>query len=241
MTLRQQYQRARKNFLSRLRSAEKKGYIIPENIVPKIPKKPTKASIDRLNRLKSKDIYKRSKFASEETYGEIVGSKKAEKILKERRKKEREKKKRLKEAEEKVRIKQEEEAKKKKEEEGTTGGVSNEPFDLSEIIIQNFFNELLDFPKSPYRDLIKNVILDEIKKHGKKEVADSLLKCADAGYYPQRSNMYDQRAVSEMLNYFLEHLPSEGKMYAEDQMEKLNWYIFKGKSLEELEDWEDIE
>lgn len=241
MTLRQQYQRARKNFLSRLRSAEKKGYIIPENIIPSIPKRPTKASIDRLNRLKSKEIYKRSKFVSEETEGEIVGPKKAEKILKERRKKEREKRKRLKEAEEKARIKQEEEAKKEKEEEGTTNKEYGDYFDLSEIIIQNFLNELMDFPKSPYRTLIKDVILREIDKHGKKEVAESLLKCADAGYYPQRSNMYDQRAVSEMLNYFLEHLPSEGKMYAENQMEKLEYAIFKGKSLEELEDWEDIE
>lgn len=240
MTLRQQYQKARKNFLARVRAAEKKGYIVSSNLIPDIPKRPTQASINRLNRLKAKDIYKRSKFASEETEGEIVGPKKAKKILKERQKKEREKKKRLKEAEEKVRIKQEEEAKKKKEEEGTIGGTSGGGIDLSEIIIQNFFNELMDFPKSPYRTLIKDVILREIKKHGKKEVAESLLTCAEAGYYPQRSNMYDQRAVSEMLNYFLEHLPSEGKMYAEDQMEKLEWYIFKGKSLEELEDWEDM-
>lgn len=68
MTIKQQYQRARRNYLRRVRNQEKRGYIV--DIIP-IPKKPTKASIRRLEKQTASEIKKRSDFQQFMT-GEIV-------------------------------------------------------------------------------------------------------------------------------------------------------------------------
>ena len=68
MTIKQQYQRARRNYLRRVRNQEKRGYIV--DIIP-IPKKPTKASIRRLEKQIASEIKKHSDFQQFMT-GEIV-------------------------------------------------------------------------------------------------------------------------------------------------------------------------
>ena len=65
--IRKEYNKQRKriqNFLSR---ARKQGYIFEENAVPKIPKKVTKASVSRLAKLTSKELYKKAVYVSRET------------------------------------------------------------------------------------------------------------------------------------------------------------------------------
>lgn len=64
---RKEYNRQRKriqNFLSR---ARKQGYIFDENVVPEIPKRVTKASVSRLAKLTSKELYKKAVYVSRET------------------------------------------------------------------------------------------------------------------------------------------------------------------------------
>ena len=68
MTIKQAYQRARRNYLRRVRNQEKQGYIV--DIIP-IVKKPTKASIRRLEKQTAKEIQRKADFQSLLT-GEIV-------------------------------------------------------------------------------------------------------------------------------------------------------------------------
>lgn len=61
MTIKQAYQRARRNYLRRVRNQEMQGYIV--DIIP-VPKKPTSASIRRLEKQTAKVIQSKSSFQS---------------------------------------------------------------------------------------------------------------------------------------------------------------------------------
>lgn len=68
MTVKEQYKRARKNYLARVRNLRDQGFMI--NPI-KIVKKPTKASIERLNKQTSKYIREHNKLVNLST-GEVV-------------------------------------------------------------------------------------------------------------------------------------------------------------------------
>lgn len=58
-----------------IRRATKRGYIIPSDILPNIPKNITSASINKLKKITPKKIYEKSEYVSRET-GEIVSGEK---------------------------------------------------------------------------------------------------------------------------------------------------------------------
>lgn len=70
-TIKKQYMKERRRIQSFIRSATKRGYIIPSDILPNIPKSVTRASINRLKKITPKKIYEKSEYVSRET-GEIV-------------------------------------------------------------------------------------------------------------------------------------------------------------------------
>ena len=77
------FQKERRRLLQAINRAKKQGYIFPENIVPPLPKRVTKKSLERIQLLKPKDLYKKAQYLYEET-GEIVSAeerKKEEKRL----------------------------------------------------------------------------------------------------------------------------------------------------------------
>lgn len=57
-----------------IRRATKRGYIIPSDILPSIPKNITRASINRLKKITPKNIYEKSEYVSRET-GEVLTGK----------------------------------------------------------------------------------------------------------------------------------------------------------------------
>lgn len=61
----------RRRIQSFIRRATKRGYIIPSDILPSIPKNITRASINRLKKITPKNIYEKSEYVSRET-GEIL-------------------------------------------------------------------------------------------------------------------------------------------------------------------------
>ena len=67
------YQKERRRLLQTVNRAKKQGYIFPENIVPSLPKRVTKKSLQRIQNLKSQDLYKKAQYLYEET-GEIVSA-----------------------------------------------------------------------------------------------------------------------------------------------------------------------
>lgn len=69
-TIREQYLKERRRIHRFIRSATKRGYLIPENILPDIPKRVTRASVSRLKKITPEKIYSKSQYVSPET-GEI--------------------------------------------------------------------------------------------------------------------------------------------------------------------------
>lgn len=78
-TIKEQYMQERRRIQNFIRRAEKRGYIVPKDLLPKIPKRVTKASIRRLQKLDAKSIYDKSTYVSRET-GEVVSGRKGRAI-----------------------------------------------------------------------------------------------------------------------------------------------------------------
>ena len=78
-TIKEQYMQERRRIQNFIRRAEKRGYIVPKDLLPKIPKRVTKASISRLQKLDAKAIYDKSTYVSRET-GEVVSGRKGRAI-----------------------------------------------------------------------------------------------------------------------------------------------------------------
>lgn len=69
--IQQQYRKERRRIQNAINRLEKQGYVLPKDLLPSIPKKVTQASINRLKKITSESIYKKSKKLDFET-GEIT-------------------------------------------------------------------------------------------------------------------------------------------------------------------------
>lgn len=67
----QQYMKERKRIQSAMRRLENQGYVLPDDLLPSTPKKVTQASINRLKKITTEVIYKKSVRLDFET-GEIT-------------------------------------------------------------------------------------------------------------------------------------------------------------------------
>ena len=65
-----EYNKNRRRIKQAIKRLEKRGYIVPENILPKIPKRITNASVRRLEKINLDFIYKKSRFL-DVTTGEL--------------------------------------------------------------------------------------------------------------------------------------------------------------------------
>lgn len=70
-SVQQQYKKERNRIQSAMRRLEKKGYVLPDDLLPSTPKKITQASINRLKKISTEAIYKKSVRLDIET-GEIT-------------------------------------------------------------------------------------------------------------------------------------------------------------------------
>lgn len=65
------YQKERRRLLQAVRRAEKQGYIFPEDIVSELPKRVTKKQLEKIQKTKPKQLYKKAEYVYQET-GEVV-------------------------------------------------------------------------------------------------------------------------------------------------------------------------
>lgn len=77
MSIRSDYQRARRNALARYNRLLNKGYQYSENPIPAIPKNITRASINRLNKLTARVLRERAESGVDVNTGEVVTPKQA--------------------------------------------------------------------------------------------------------------------------------------------------------------------
>ena len=81
----QEYRRERQRIQRQINRMTNRGYDVPE-LLPKIPKKITEASVRRLKKITTEKLYKESRFIDIET-GEILTSKEGQSLERSRRKK----------------------------------------------------------------------------------------------------------------------------------------------------------
>ena len=84
-TTQQAYRRERQRIQRQINRMAKRGYDVPE-LLPKIPKKITEASVRRLKKITTEKLYKESRFIDIET-GELLTSKEGQALERSRRKK----------------------------------------------------------------------------------------------------------------------------------------------------------
>lgn len=72
--LQQEYRKQRRRVKEFIRRAKKRGYQFEEGIIPNIPKKITRSSVERLKKLTPKKLYEKAEYVDIET-GEIKTSK----------------------------------------------------------------------------------------------------------------------------------------------------------------------
>ena len=71
MAIKDDYMKQRRRIQRAISRMEKGGYILPENVLPPIPKRITRASVRRLEKMTSDVLYKKSRWLDIET-GEVV-------------------------------------------------------------------------------------------------------------------------------------------------------------------------
>ena len=138
--LRQQYDRNRKRIINFIRRAESRGFYFEEDVLPPIPKRITKQSVQRLEKLNPEALYKKSFWVDLETGETMSGPRRAEQERSERTRRGHETRRANRAAEEAFFTRGSNE---------TIAGADNEPSeddylpDLYEIAFDNVFDEFL--------------------------------------------------------------------------------------------------
>lgn len=208
------YKKQVKRLKQAVRRAEKRGYIVPENVIPKQPKRITKKSVERLKKITTKEIYSKSEKLDFET-GELIPGEVA-------RKQERS------ESAKKA-------AKTRKEKRYNAEKGESEYYEpqyetfpsAADIVIANFRAELARFPE--VAQPIVNKWLDRLlNDYSKEDVAEMLENAAAQGLGIDYSIAYREDLLLDRLSEMLELLPDASTGNKMDIMEALEYY----------EDWE---
>ena len=183
------YKKQVKRLKQAVRRAEKRGYIVPENVIPKRPKKITQKSVERLKKITTKEIYSKSEKLDFKT-GELIPGEVA-------RKQERS------EAAKKA-------AKTRKEKRYNAEKVESEYYDTfpsgADIIIGNFKAEMSRFPE--VAQPIANQWLDRLLiDYSKEDVAEMLENAAAQGLGVDYSIAYREDLLLDRLSEMLDLLP----------------------------------
>lgn len=208
------YKKQVKRLKQAVRRAEKRGYIVPENVIPKQPKRITKKSVERLKKITTKEIYSKSEKLDFET-GELIPGEVA-------RKQERS------ESAKKA-------AKTRKEKRYNAEKGESEYYEPqyetfpsgADIIIGNFKAEMTRFPE--VSQPIVNQWLDRLlRDYSKEDVAEMLENAAAQGLGVDYSIAYREDLLLDRLSEMLDLLPGASTGNKIDIME----------AMEYEEDWE---
>lgn len=208
------YKKQVKRLKQAVRRAEKRGYIVPENVIPKQPKRITKKSVERLKKITTKEIYSKSEKLDFET-GELIPGEVARK---------QERSKSAKKA-----------AKTRKEKRYNAEKGESEYYEPqyetfpsgADIIIGNFRAEMTRFPE--VAQPIVNKWLDRLlRDYSKEDVAEMLENAAAQGLGVDYSIAYREDLLLDRLSEMLDLLPGASTGNKIDIME----------AIEYDEDWE---
>lgn len=211
--IQQQYRKERRRIQNAMNRLEKQGYVLPKDLLPSMPKKVTQASINRLKKITSESIYKKSKKLDFET-GEITPG-----IV----------------ARDKARSQRAKEAARRRsfKQEYASPQFYTEPPQYTtfpsgaDIIINNFRSDVIGrFPESA-GPILNRWLDDLLAQQDKEDVANMLETAAANGVVIDYKVAYNTEALMGAIADFMDYLDTTSG-FKQDLMD----------SLEFEEDWE---
>ncbi len=230
--LENEYKKQIKRIKRFIKNAEKRGYKFSENTIPKKPKNLTEKSIQKLDLLRPKQLYKKAKIQKDgKTISGTKGRQIENRIRIEKATKTRQARKQKTTLEYNGNVEVIDEGTNfKKERTSTTG--------FSELVIQQYQSMVRSFigtetgGKADYSTSLILSWLDRIiSSNGIDDTADMIQDGAKNGVILTFEIMYNDDLLNMYMLDMLNYLPEAGELFKEELME----------SMEQFESWEDIE
>lgn len=189
-----------KNFIRR---ATKRGYEFSDNVIPTMPKRVTKKSIEKIKNIKPKDLYSKASYLDKST-GEIVSGSTGRKI---------------------ERNLSTQKAKQTRKNNNKRHSNNNKNYITYEtVIMKNFYEYIKSFSSNKIRDSLYGMIKSLEHEQGRTEVAKALQNMPLQFHEILARCGYDSdKALMEFETSFLEYFPNVSEQYKKDLMEKLEY------------------
>lgn len=189
-----------KNFIRR---ATKRGYEFSDNVIPTMPKRVTKKSIEKIKNIKPKDLYSKASYLDKST-GEIVSGSTGRKI---------------------ERNLSTQKAKQTRKNNNKRHSNNNKNYITYEtVIMKNFYEYIKSFTSNKIRDSLYGMIKSLEHEQGRTEVAKALQNMPLQFHEILARCGYDSdKALMEFETSFLEYFPNVSEQYKKDLMEKLEY------------------
>ena len=190
-----------KNFIRR---ATKRGYEFSDNVIPTMPKRVTKKSIEKIKNIKPKDLYSKASYLDKST-GEIVSGSTGRKI------------------ERNLSTQKAKEIRKNNNNKRHSNNNKNY-ITYETVIMRNFYEYIKSFTSNKIRDSLYGMIKSLEHEQGRTEVAKALQNMPLQFHEILARCGYDSdKALMEFETSFLEYFPNVSEQYKKDLMEKLEY------------------
>ena len=190
-----------KNFIRR---ATKRGYEFSDNVIPTMPKRVTKKSIEKIKNIKPKDLYSKASYLDKST-GEIVSGSTGRKI------------------ERNLSTQKAKETRKNNNNKRHSNNNKNY-ITYETVIMKNFYDYIKSFTSNKIRDSLYGMIKTLEVEQGRTEVAKALQNMPLQFHEILSRCGYDSdKAIMEFETSFLEYFPNVSEQYKKDLMEKLEY------------------
>ena len=190
-----------KNFIRR---ATKRGYEFSDNVIPNMPKRVTKKSIEKIKNIKPKDLYSKASYLDKST-GEIVSGSTGRKI------------------ERNLSTQKAKETRKNNNNKRHSNNNKNY-ITYETVIMKNFYEYIKSFTSNKIRDSLYGMIKTLEHEQGRTEVAKALQNMPLQFHEILARCGYDSdKAIMEFETSFLEYFPNVSEQYKKDLMEKLEY------------------
>ena len=190
-----------KNFIRR---ATKRGYEFSDNVIPTMPKRVTKKSIEKIKNIKPKDLYSKASYLDKST-GEIVSGSTGRKI------------------ERNLSTQKAKETRKNNNNKRHSNNNKNY-ITYETVIMKNFYEYIKSFTSNKIRDSLYGMIKTLEHEQGRTEVAKALQNMPLQFHEILARCGYDSdKALMEFETSFLEYFPNVSEQYKKDLMEKLEY------------------
>ena len=190
-----------KNFIRR---ATKRGYEFSDDIIPTMPKRVTKKSIEKIKNIKPKDLYSKASYLDKST-GEMVSGSTGRKI------------------ERNLSTQKAKETRKNNNNKRHSNNNKNY-ITYETVIMRNFYEYIKSFTSNKIRDSLYGMIKSLEHEQGRTEVAKALQNMPLQFHEILARCGYDSdKALMEFETSFLEYFPNVSEQYKKDLMEKLEY------------------